>query len=470
MRRNLPADTDSYKQHHPQAIHPELTIQSTYAECRVGSKYPETCFVGLDPIIKENFLSVPTRADIEEAREIFQLTNGYDGFDTTPWKRVRKLGYLPFEIKAVPEGSVVGVNNVLFTSKSTQPWFAKSLNSLEPLLMHFWYPTSVSTRSMNIKRNLLPLFGKSGSIEGLPYMVNDFGLRGATTFDAAVMGGIGHLVHFRGSDNLPASRMISDYYGVKGRAQSIFATEHSVALSFGPGQGEFNYVNHCLDVMDKNPTFPMAMVIDTYDTMNFLRNVIGSKDISERIKNRPGRVVLRPDSGEPKLIVTQCIEILASIFGYHTNDKGYYVLNHNVGVIQGDGMNETSIIELYEHIMKNRWSCDNLVTGSGGGLLQVDINRDTQRAAIKPSVGTINGQEVLFKKDPKTDPTKGSKTGHLKLHPNYDGTFTTMSSANETAAMFGSYADALKTVYKNGEYLGDNHFSKIIERAETFIN
>ena len=469
MRKNLAIDTDAYKNHHYAAIHPELTFQSTYGECRIGSKYSETCFVGLDAIIKDNFLNCITLTDIEEARELFILTNGYDNFDVETWKKVVKLGYLPFEIKAVPEGTVVGVNNVLFTTNSTKPWFAKTLNSLESLMMQFWYPTTVSTRSMNIKIGLLPIIEKSGSIENLPYMVNDFGLRGATSYDAAILGGIGHLVHFRGSDNLPASRMINDYYGLLGRAQSIFGTEHSVALSFGPGQGELDYVNHCLDVMEKFPNFPMAMVTDTYDHVNFLTNVIGNSKITERIKNRVGRVVLRPDSGDPKVIVQQTIEILASIFGFHTNDKQYYVLNHNVGVIQGDGMNEDTIIDLYEHILKNRWSCDNLVTGSGGGLLQVDLNRDTQRIAIKPSIGIIDGKEVLFKKSPKTDPTKGSKSGNLKLHPHYDGTFCTLSSAVETPAMFKSYANALKVVYRNGEYLGDNNFNKIIERANNFV-
>lgn len=471
MRKNLAADTDAYKQHHFKAIHPGLTQQSTYGECRVGSKYPETCVIGSDIIIQENFLTVPNAADIAEAREQFHDTNGYDGFDQETWKKVAKLGYLPMHIESVPEGTVVGVNNVLFTMKSTEEWFAKTLNSLEPLMMHFWYPTTQSTRSLNIKVGLIPRIKKSGGkMDNLPYMVNDFGFRGATGYESGVIGGIGHLVHFRGSDNLPASRLIKDYYGgYKGRAQSIFATEHSVALSFGPGQGEFDYVNHCLDMAEKFPEFPMAMVIDTYDALGFITNVIGSKEIQERIKARPGRVILRPDSGDPKTIVIQVIERLASIFGFTTNDEGYKVINYNVGVIQGDGMDEDSILDLYDHIIEARWCSDNLVTGSGGGLLQVGLNRDVQRIAIKPSKGTINDKIVNFQKSPKTDPTKGSKTGDLILHPNYDGTFSTFSSAVENAANFASYANALKTSLLNGEFYGNN-FKDVIERAEVGFN
>lgn len=468
MRRNTAADTDAYKQHHASAIHPGLEVQSTYGECRLGARYPETCYLGTDIIIQDNFLTVPTKADIQEAREQFVDINGYDRFDVETWEKVRNLGYYPMHIKSVAEGSVVGVGNVLFTAKSTEPWFCKTLNSLEPLMMHFWYPTTVSTRSMNIKKRLIPLVAKSGTIDNLPFMVVDFGLRGASSFESAVIGGIGHLVHFQSSDNNPASRLINDYYGYKGRSKSIFATEHSVALSFGPGQGEFDYVNHCLDQGEAFPDKPMALVIDTYDALGFVTNVIGSAEIQKRIKERPGRVILRPDSGDPKTIVEQVLERLLAIFGFSINDKGYKVLDHNVGVIQGDGMNEDSIIELYEYIISNRWSSDNLAVGSGGGLLQENITRDTQRVAIKPSVGIINGEEVMFKKSPKTDLTKSSKSGELKLYPNYDGTFTTFSSVNDTKAQFASYDDALTTSYLNGEFTGNN-FKDVIERANNYV-
>ena len=474
MRKNLIIQTDSYKQSHAFLINKGLTKNQNYAENRAGGEFPTSCFLGLDVIIKDNFLNPLSKGDISEARDHFVSVHGFDGFDLETWTKVQKLGYLPIEIKAVPEGTVVGEGNVLFTTVETEPWFAKTVSNLETLQMHYWYPTAVNTREMYMKMDLLPIVKESGSMENLPFMVNDFGARGAVMSEGAAMGGIGHLVHFQGSDNNFAALQLKDFYNCTGRQKSIIATEHTVALSYGPGQGEFDYVNAVLDYADKFPGVPCAWVIDTFDALNHLKNVVGRKQISERIKNRPGRVILRPDSGDPKTIIGQSIEILASIFNYsyHKEKTNYKVLNYNVGLIQGDGMTPITIPELYDSILRNGWSSDNLATGSGGGILQVDINRDTQRAAIKTCYGIIDGEEKNFQKTPKTDLTKSSKSGQLKLHPNHDGTFTTISSVYLPKPQFIGYVDALLPIYKNGEYLGGsrNDFKNIIERAETYTN
>jgi len=462
MKRNTPIDTDAYKQCHYKAIEPKLEYLYSYGESRVDSKYPQLCWLGLDIAIQQNFLEVPSKGDLIEAREETFETFGYDIFNMEVWEKVRKLGYFPMTIKSAPEGSVIPTSNVLFTAEATEPWFAKTINSLEGLEMHSWYASTISTRVMNIKRRLIPLVLKSGTIELLPYMVNDFGFRGATGYESAYVGGLAHLLHFEGSDNMPASRAIKNYYGLKGRAKSVWATEHSVALSFGPGEGEYRYVNHQLDNAPDEAI--VAMVIDTYDAINFMQNVVGDPTILAKIKAKKGRIVFRPDSGIPKIIVEQVLEILAGHFGYTINAKGYKILNDNVGVIQGDGMNEDTIIELYEAILGNRWSSDNLVVGSGGGLLQVDVNRDTQRFAIKPSFGVIDGKDTFFRKTPKTDMTKASKSGKLKLHPQMNGNYLTISSEKESG--FGGFIDDLKPVFHNGEFMSNNNFADMIARAD----
>lgn len=475
MRRNLITDKDAYKFIHHLALNPGLTHQYVYGESRIGSKFPVVTFFGLDVIIKQNFMNAPSIGDIEEADQESFSTFGIDYFNMKGkdglsardvWTKVNKLGYIPMEIKAAPEGSIVPIDNVLFTSESTKDWFAKTINNLETLKMHAWYPTTISSRFKYIKESVYPLVEMTGTVELIDFMINDFGARGATWYDSAAMGGMACLVHGQGSDNNIASRQIKDFYGLQGRAKSVWATEHSVALSFGPGEGEYNYLWHQLENTPKNAI--VSIVIDTYDTRNFMYNVVGHEKSIRLIKERAeagGRVVFRPDSGIPEDQIDIVFDALTAHFGYSLNAKGYKVLDHSVGAIQGDGMNEVSIVELYKHIVKNRWSTDNLVVGSGGGLLQVDANRDTQRFAIKPSMGIINGEEVLFQKNPKTDTTKKSKAGKLKLHPTLDGGFQTFSSATTEAPAFSSYVDSLQTVFKNGEYLGDNHFSKIIERA-----
>jgi nicotinamide phosphoribosyltransferase len=468
MKKNLILDTDAYKPTQHLQYPSGITRMYDYGESRIGSKYPLVSFFGMSMIVKDHFLQTITNEMIEEAAEQCYLTFGTDKyFNRKAWEKVRDLGYLPIKITAVPEGTKVPVSNVLFDIESTQDWFATTLSCLETVLMHVWYPTTIATRSMYIKENLIPLIQQSGSMGNLPFMVNDFGARGATGHEAAGRGGAGHLLHFDGSDNMIASRALKDYYGIKGKGKSIWATEHSVATSFGTeGRGEIDYLKHQLTECPQDMMF--ANVIDTKNAFNYLKNVVSHEEILPLIKARQAQTIFRPDSGEIELGMEKSLEIFTDIFGFKVNDKGYKVLNNNVSFIQGDGMNENTIIDLYKFILKNRWSTDNLATGSGGGLLQVDANRDTQRFAIKASQIDINEETRNLIKNPSTDTTKGSKPGKLKLHPVGKNSFMTLSSAKETPAMFNGYVDAKVTVLENGVFNEDYaDGAKMLTRANS---
>lgn len=331
-------------------------------------------------------------------------------------------------------------------------------------------PSTIATRSARIKKRLYPLFLESGTPELLDHLVIDFGLRGATTMDAGEIGGMAHLIAFLGTDNARAVRGLLHYYGEDDRTQTgyrsstVVASEHSIALMYGRN-GEKEYV---IKMLNAYGDVPVSIVIDSYDPHGLIRNVIADPEIVEMIKSRNSRVILRPDSGIPEVIVMQIIELLSEIFGYARNAKGYKVLNHNIGVIQGDGMDEESIIDLYGVLLKNNWSTDNLAVGSGGGLLQKDATRDTQRFAIKPSYGIIGGKPFNFRKNPSTDPTKVSKSGMLKLHPTYNGGYTTISSADNSEISFNAFVDVLKTVYYNGTIV-KNPLNEIIDRVDKFV-
>lgn len=464
MRKNIILDTDSYKITHHLQTPPGITKLYSYGEPRVGGKYPFVSFFGLRMIIMDHFLQKVTKEMIEEAEWRADATFGERGyFDSETWQRVKNLGYLPIRIKAVPEGTKVAIDNALFTIESTESWFAGHLNALETLLMHVWYPTTVATRSMTIKESIKPWFLKSSDVTEyvLPVAVNDFGFRGATGHEAAARAGAAHLLHFVGSDNEAGMTALYDYYGCVDRLKSVWATEHSVATSYGEGIGESDYLNAQLEraPLDKI----ISIVIDSYDSDNFIQNVVGSEIIKEKIKARSGRVVFRPDSGDPKINVLKYLDMLGGIFGYHINSKGFKVVDHNVGLIQGDGMNEHSIPEIYKELVRAGWAADNIVTGSGGGLLQVDINRDTSRWAIKASYGEKDGVGFNIQKNPATDTTKKSKAGMLKLHPTSD-TFITMSSAEMPINQFNGYVDCMETVLENGDFHPEI-FDNILTRA-----
>ncbi|MFV0556644.1 MAG: nicotinate phosphoribosyltransferase [Lactovum sp.] len=452
---NLILTTDAYKLTHWQEYPSELSKLYSYCEAREGGLFDSVVFFGLQMIIHDHLLEAITNDMINEAEEEAAMTFGTRKyFNREVWEKVRDLGYLPIKIKSLPEGTKVKTGTVLFTLESTEAWFATTLNALETVLMHVWYPTTLATNGFYIKQALLKFYEESGNLDNLPFAVNDFGLRGATSKEAAERGGAAHLLHFQGTDNMVANRAIKEIYDLAGRGLSVWATEHSVATSYGESEGEFDYLNSQLDRSEEEST--ISIVIDSFDSLNFIDRVVGSKEISEKIKKRSGRVVFRPDSGNPIETPIAVIEHLSKIFGYSINKKGYKVLNHNVGVIQGDGMKRETITELYRTLLALSWSADNIITGSGGGLLQQGFDRDTQRFAIKASYAELeDGSEINVQK--KT-PGKLSKSGRFKVVENNKGEIITVPHTD-------SAKDLLRTVYENGNYYPDN-FSKIIKRAE----
>lgn len=459
MTENLILDTDAYKLTHHLQYPEHLTKIYSYAEARPGSRFHTLSWFGLQMVVHDHLLGKVTEDMIDEAQTLSRSVFGNDEFfNRSVWEKVAKIGYLPIRIKEIGEGAQVPISTPLLTLESTAPWFATTLNALESILMHVWYPTTIATNSLYIKKGLEPVFEESGSLSGLELAVNDFGLRGASSLQSAQRAGAAHLLHFRSSDNLPADKAIADIYNFKGRSVSVWATEHSVATSYGPGRGEIDYVNAQLDRAGENDI--VSIVIDSYDSVNFVKNVIGSDQIKSRIEKRPGRVVLRPDSGEPQEIDEQILNLLDDIFGSSVNKKGYKVIDHNVGIIQGDGMNRQTIIQLYHYLLNKGWSADNLVVGSGGGLLQSGFDRDTERFAIKASYGEIDGKGFSIRKHPKQDPNKNSKAGRFKVVIGDNGLL-------ETSTLNDPRPDQLRTLYENGNYYPED-FSAVLKRAEDF--
>lgn len=461
LKENIILATDAYKLTHHIQYPQGLTKLYSYGEARVGASYPTISFFGLQMVLIDLLTPKITTDMIDEAEKLSKLTFGHDYFNRAVWERVRDLGYFPVKIKSLPEGLEVPLGNALFTIESTQEWFATTMNALEVVLMHVWYPTTIATNSLYIKRDLIPLVEKTGSLENLDVMVNDFGMRGATNLDAAGRGGAGHLLHFRGSDNMYASKFINDYYRENGRALSVWATEHSVATSYGPGEGEFTYIKEQMQRAGDDAI--ISIVIDSYDSIGFIKNVVGSKEISDLIRKRTGRTVMRPDSGDPKIVVPEILDELENIFGATKNAKGYKVLNENVGVIQGDGMHRESIKALYQEIIDLGWSTDNLIVGSGGGLLQEGFTRDTLRFAIKASYGEDkNHQGFDIHKQPKQDASKNSKAGQLKVILE-DGQYKTVRIEES------DQEDIMETVYQDGKFFIED-FQTILKRANDSIN
>ena len=226
-------------------------------------------------------------------------------------------------------------------------------------------------------------------------------------------------------------------------------------MSFGSGEGEYDYIKHQLS---QHTGYIKSIVDDTYDMENWYNNIITRKDVKDLILAHTGRGVFRNDSGNMYNNSTMALEALGRAFGYSMKN-GYKVLNCNVGIMQADGVNVSTTPALYEHIMDAGWACENLVVGGGTGLMFDDLTRDTNRNAIKPHYNVIDGKKIATMKMPKTDMSKASKGGDLKV----DKDFVTHSSLNYSKEDFDKIVDIMIPFYKEG-VISTDKFGPIFNR------
>lgn len=465
---NLLLNTDSYKASHWLQYPPGTDATFFYVESR-GGLYDRTVFFGLQAILKE-YLSAPiTHADIDEARDLFAAHG--EPFNEAGWRYIveRHGGFLPIRIRAVPEGTVVPTHQALVTIESTDPQACWVPSYLETMLLRLWYPVTVATISWHAKQTIRQFLERtSDDPEGqLPFKLHDFGARGVSSAESAALGGCAHLVNFMGTDTVSGLLAAKVYYHEPMAGFSIPAAEHSTITSWGR-ENEVEAYRNMLRQFAR-PGSIVAVVSDSYDIYRAIREHWG-KTLREEVIRSGATVVIRPDSGDPVDVVHQCLMLLDEAFGHTVNGKGYKVLNH-VRVIQGDGINPNSIRAILERATSAGYATDNLAFGMGGALLQ-QLNRDTQKFALKCSAARVNGQWIDVYKDPVTDNGKKSKRGRMTLlrHREY-GTWQTVPVPPEAVSLAEvvkpmGYEEALVTVWEDGRLVSDWSFAQVRERAD----
>lgn len=453
---NLLLNTDSYKASHAKQYPMGAEFVYSYVESR-GGRWDRTVFFGLQMFIKQYLTKPITREMIDEA-EVFWAAHG-EPFWRDLWDYILDThnGYLPIEIRAVPEGTIVGGKNVLATVVNTDPrcyWLTSFIETA--LLRAIWYPVTVATNSYECKQIIRKYLEQtSDNVETeLPFKLHDFGARGTTSLESAAIGGAAHLVNFMGTDTVSGALAAMKFYGSAMPAYSVPAAEHSTITSWGR-ENEAKAYSNMFDVFGK-PGAIVSVVSDSYDIYNAVENIWGG-ELREKVIASGATLVVRPDSGDPTTVPVELMRILADKFGFTINSKGFKVLHH-VRVLQGDGINIGSMETLLGNVAEAGFSTENLVLGMGGGLHQAGLDRDTLKFAMKCSAIRINGvwQDVF--KDPITDQGKRSKRGRLAL-VNEGGELVTVSlEGNEDR-------DVLIPVFRDGKLLVDQTFDEVRARA-----
>jgi len=507
---NLILMSDSYKYSHWKQYPPGTEYVYSYFESRGCDRagWDSVCFFGLQYFLKRYLAGQQvTREKIDHAEQLCGQhfgdgvnVNG-DLFYKEGWEYILEKhgGKLPISIKAVPEGMVIPNKTVLFTMVNTDPKCFWLTNFLETLLVEVWYPMTVCTNSRQQKMSIHRYLEETGNEAwGIPggssFKLHDFGFRGVSTVESAATGGCAHLVNFLGTDTIAGLLCAKRYYGAKKACgYSIPASEHSTITSWGV-DGECDAMKNMLE---KYPTGLVACVSDSFDVFKACKEYWGGT-LKDMIKGRIsgdkfGRLVVRPDSGDPTETCTKILEILCEQFkeDVTTTKTGHKLLPMYIRVIQGDGVDWESIPKILDSLAKSGYAAENMVFGSGGALLQ-KVNRDTFKCAFKCSEIIVNGVAREVFKDPITDSGKASKKGRLtlqlasettgfteadrykprdgangvaggtgSLHYSPDGKYVTVASGKGDLAK-----DILVEVFKDGSLLKDWTMDEIRVRAD----
>lgn len=379
---------------------------------------------------KEDFFDMPKEMAVAGFARRVNSFLGPNEVGTKHIEELWDLGYLPVRIKALPEGSLCPIRVPALTFINTHPDFFWLTNYFETLISTtLWLPMTSATSARLYKKELM----RHASLTGfdpdvnLEFLVHDFSMRGMASVEAAIMSGMAHMTAFCGSETIPAIEALEEYYNADAEkeliAATIPATEHSVMCAGGKVD-EFETFKRLITEI-----YPSGFVSIVSDTWDYWRVIV---DYLPQLKNeilaRDGRVVIRPDSGDPVHIICGykaddfdsmaerlrfinnegvavydgTYEMLWSIFGGTINEKGYKVLNPKVGIIYGDSITLERQKEIYKRLEQKGFAATNLVLGVGSYTYQYK-SRDSLGFAMKATWCQVNGEGREIFKDPKTD-------------------------------------------------------------------
>lgn len=366
------------------------------------------------------------------------------------------LGYLPLRIKALPEGTICPLKIPVLTITNTLPEFAWLPNFLETLLSNaLWHPITSATIAYEYKKLLTEAARFSSDIpEFVQWQGHDFSMRGHASLESSIVSGAAHLLSFTGTDTIAAIDFLEQYYNADSEKEliggSVPATEHSV-MCLGGKETEFDTYKRL--ITEVYPKGIVSIVSDTWNYWEVLDTTIRS--LRSEIMNRPGKVVIRPDSGDPETIICGdtgaakgslpnkgTMEILWEIFGGEVNSKGFRQLHPSIGVIYGDSITLDRCKSICRRLIEMGFASTNMVFGIGSYTYQY-VTRDTFGFAMKATYGVVDGKPLEIFKDPFTDGgVKKSAKGLLRV--NEDMTLSECVSTLEE--MHGM----LKTVFLDG--------------------
>ncbi len=489
--------TDGYKTGHHQQYPKGTTLVYSNFTPRSNKYAPKGCeqivSFGQQMVMKQiheafqnEFFSKPKEEVCGEMKRELSMYLGTD-YDVTHFEKLHDLGYLPIHVKGIEEGTLVPIKVPVLTIYNTHPDFYWVTNYLETILSNLlWKPMTPATIPHQY-RNVLTLRREKTDKERawfIDWQGHDFSMRGMDSVESVTSSGLGHLTSFSGTDSLPTLYGARKFYGEEGFVGgSVNATEHSVMCA-GSKDDEVGTFRRLLQTY---PTGILSVVSDTWDLWKVCTEHVVT--LKEEILARDGKLVIRPDSGDPidiicgeygftysdddELQYTEnknitdpsakgVIELLWDVFGGTVNDQGYKVLDSHIGAIYGDSITIDRAEEICKRLALKGFASTNIVLGVGSFTYQYNT-RDTFGFAMKATYVKVNFEERNIFKDPITDDgTKKSATGLLCVVSEDGGPLELIDKVNWGLENKG----LLQTIYKDGEYFNQTTLTEIRNRLK----
>lgn len=421
----------------------------------------------------EVFFNRPEGVVVAEYERFIKYTLGVKTPDSKHIRNLHQLGYLPLRIRAIKEGTLVPLRVPMITLENTNEEFFWVTNYLETLLScESWGPSTSATIAFQYLKKLTYWANKTDEDASfVQWQGHDFSFRGMMGVEAAILSGMGHLTCFTGTDTSPAILALERFYNANIETEliggSVPATEHSV-MSAGGKENEF-YTYKRL-VTEVCPAGIISIVSDTWDLWNVVGNIIPA--LKNEIMSRDGKVVIRPDSGDPVKILCGdlsaknefaqkgLIECLWNIFGGTVTSKGYKKLDSHIGAIYGDSITTERAEQICTKLAEKGFASTNVVFGIGSYTYQYNT-RDTFGFAVKATDIVVSGREIPIFKDPVTDTgMKKSQKGRVAVLLSGESNISyidelTIEQQNEIEN------DILEDVFLNGKLIRDQKLSEI---------
>lgn len=487
---------DTYKIHHNPMYPSGMTKLYSNGTCRKSriDEVNEVVVFGIQHFLKEYFIKeFNSEFFNKDKTEIIVEYKRHCNVDTKHIEALHDLQYLPIELKALPEGSLCPIGVPMLTITNTHSDFAWLVNYLETLISCSLWQSYTSATISNQYKKLLNKYAleTTGSIDGVQWQGHDFSMRGMSSVESAKMSGMGHLLSFTGTDTIPAIYQLEKSYNATGLiGASVPATEHSV-MCMGQKESEVETFKRLLNLY---PTGILSVVSDTWDLWKVLTEYLPM--LKEQILSRDGKLVIRPDSGDPVDIICGTImgtgafpehkgviELLWDAFGGTINTQGYKVLDNHIGAIYGDSITIERAKQICERLKAKGFASTNIVLGIGSYTYQYNT-RDTFGFAMKATYGEITHNKQCKKqsdclmgdegcngkcskeyienreifKDPITDDgTKRSKKGLLKV--TYDDNMNIVCADQQNWEQ--EKTGLLETVFLDGRLIKETTLEEI---------